>query len=160
MSSTLGLPQHNHATFADAPKSPNVDANQHTIQALQTMNQRSIQAGGLTEQAIAKMVERSQLTVLAGVPFNRAPTNFANQNTVTRTVDANALTVHSVMGIEAVRTMSDGPGVTITTGKLPFGGALGLYLQETSLFAGIVVILAFFIVHGARFVSGKCRSDF
>ncbi|TPX46318.1 hypothetical protein SeLEV6574_g03291 [Synchytrium endobioticum] len=151
--------QQNHATFADAPKHSIVDSNQHSVQALQTMNQRSIQAGGLTEKAIAKMVERSQLTVLAGAPFNRVPTNFANQNTVTRTVDANALTVHSIMGFEAVRTMSD-PGYMITRGKVPFGGALGLYLQETSLFVGIVAILAFFLVHGARFVSDVWLSFF
>ncbi|TPX37470.1 hypothetical protein SmJEL517_g00565 [Synchytrium microbalum] len=151
---------HHHATFATPnEKTVNVEANQSTIQALQSLNQRSIQAGGLTEQAIAKMVERTQLTVLGGVPFNRAPTNFANQNTVTRTVDANALTVHSIMGIEAVRTMSDGPGV-MTRGRGFFGGALGLYVQETGLALGIVVVLAFFIVHGFRFVSDVWLSFF
>ncbi|KAJ3027909.1 hypothetical protein HK097_006064, partial [Rhizophlyctis rosea] len=73
----------------------NTDANELTIRQLISLNSTSTQRDKLNEHTISKLIERNQLSVLTGNP-SRPPVNFANQDMVTKTIEANSLTVHSV----------------------------------------------------------------
>ena len=83
-----------------------INADQGTIRQLIEMNSSSLQNSNLNEHAISKMIERGQNSVLTGNSM-RPPTNFANQDVVTRTIEANHLTVHSLHNFD-VGTMEPG----------------------------------------------------
>ncbi|KAJ3109716.1 Canalicular multispecific organic anion transporter 1, partial [Physocladia obscura] len=84
--------------------SPEEEANETTIKALIELNNASIQNAQINEQTISKLIERNQLSVLTGGAA-RPPANFSNQDPVTRTIEANQLTVHSMVAFE--KTMTD-----------------------------------------------------
>ena len=48
----------------------------------------------ISEHTISKIIERSQGSILSNA--TRPPTNFANQDILTRTIEANTLTIHSI----------------------------------------------------------------
>ncbi|EGF83598.1 hypothetical protein BATDEDRAFT_8420, partial [Batrachochytrium dendrobatidis JAM81] len=130
-----------------------VDAtSQNTLRQLIERNAGSMQNSQLNEQTISKLIERNQLSVLTG-NTSRPPANFSNQDMVTRTIEANQLTVHSVHDFD-VATLE--PGILSETAQgrtwwLPYKQ----FLQEkTGLSFGITLITGFFIVHGVRFFSG------
>ncbi|KAJ8327311.1 hypothetical protein, variant [Batrachochytrium dendrobatidis JEL423] len=129
-----------------------VDAtSQNTLRQLIERNAGSMQNSQLNEQTISKLIERNQLSVLTG-NTSRPPANFSNQDMVTRTIEANQLTVHSVHDFD-VATLE--PGILSETAQgrtwwLPYKQ----FLQEkTGLSFGITLITGFFIVHGVRFFS-------
>ncbi|KAI8811089.1 P-loop containing nucleoside triphosphate hydrolase protein, partial [Cladochytrium replicatum] len=76
------------------------DANQLTIQQLQQLNSASVQQSQLTEETISKMIERNQLSVITS--GGAAPVNFENQNVVTKTIQENQLTMHTVDDFAAI----------------------------------------------------------
>ncbi|KAI9350735.1 P-loop containing nucleoside triphosphate hydrolase protein [Obelidium mucronatum] len=80
------------------------EANELTIRAIMELNNGSIQNAQVNEQTISKLIERNQLSVLTG-GASRPPANFSNQDPVSRTIEANQLTVHSMVGFE--KTMTD-----------------------------------------------------
>ncbi|KAI9204916.1 P-loop containing nucleoside triphosphate hydrolase protein [Polychytrium aggregatum] len=133
----------------------NLEANQATIQAIQTLNSQSIQSAQIDEATITMMIERDNLSILKG-STNRPPVNFVNQDVVTRTVDANQLTVHSVLNLDfRTNTLME---VGIARRKFlrsdhPLG-SYALYLEEGSgTLLGVALVLLFFAVHAIRFAS-------
>ncbi|KAJ3189633.1 Multidrug resistance-associated protein 1 [Irineochytrium annulatum] len=126
------------------------NANQLTIRALMALNQQSIQNAQLNERTISKMIERNQLSVLTG-NSTRPPANFPNQDPVTRTIEANQLTVHSAHGFNGSPIEGDKGIVTRSTGPT---SAYFMYLREGyGRIIGILVVIMFFLVHGIRFFS-------
>jgi hypothetical protein len=134
------------------------DANQQTIRALIALNNNSIQNSELNEHTISKMIERNQLSVLTGGQ-SRPPTNFSNQDPVARTIEANQLTVHSMHGVEAP---AGEVGIITRSSE---GRSLEAYVSYLRAgygrIAGITIVIAFFLAHALRFISGKkCNTLF
>ncbi|KAJ3297065.1 hypothetical protein HDU79_004908, partial [Rhizoclosmatium sp. JEL0117] len=125
------------------------EANEMTIRALMELNNASIQNAQLNEQTISKMIEKNQLSVLTGGAA-RPPANFSNQDPVTRTIEANQLTVHSIIGFE--RTMTD-RAIVLRTETGPWQ-SYAQYLNEgNGVVVGVVLFVFFFVAHAFFFVS-------
>ncbi|KAJ3113679.1 Multidrug resistance-associated protein 1 [Phlyctochytrium bullatum] len=130
---------------------PETDPGQMTIRAIMALNQQSIQNAKINEQTISKMIERNQLSVLTGNP-TRPPANFPNQDPVTRTIEVNQLTVHSVLSFDPASAAGDKAIVTRTSFSPLM--AYDMYLREGyGRIVGIGVLMLFFLVHGIRFLS-------
>ncbi|KAJ3103334.1 hypothetical protein HDU97_010239 [Phlyctochytrium planicorne] len=130
---------------------PEADPTQMTIRALMALNQQSIQNAQINEHTISKMIERNQLSILTGNP-SRPPANFPNQDPVTRTIDANQLTVHSVNGFDPAMAGGD-KGIITRTSFSPIM-AYDMYLREGyGRIVGWSIVILFFLVHGIRFFS-------
>lgn len=156
---------------AGSSDSANIQSNEMTIKQLQALNSNSLQTPSLNEQTISKMIEKNQLSVLTSPQANTkktTPSNFANQDIVSSTIQSNSLTVHSEFDLVGAR----GSGL-IGDEEIEGGDGImsqrswsakpllyyDMYLKEnTSRFVGIFVLLMFFIVHGLRFGSGKERA--
>jgi ABC-type multidrug transport system fused ATPase/permease subunit len=78
-----------------ASADPIVAENIDPIRQIMELNSSSLQNSQLTEHAISKMIERNQVSILTG-NLTRPPSNFANQDILSRTIEANTLTVHSI----------------------------------------------------------------
>ncbi|KAJ3067239.1 hypothetical protein HDU98_009578 [Podochytrium sp. JEL0797] len=129
--------------------SSNEDANQLTIKALMELNNASIQNTQLNEQTISKLIERNQLSVLSG-GMSRPPANFSNQDPVTRTIEANQLTVHSVLHFE--RTMTD-RAVVLRTEAGPWQSYAHYLNEGNGVLFGMGLLVFFFGVHAVFFVA-------
>ncbi|KAI8906294.1 P-loop containing nucleoside triphosphate hydrolase protein [Gorgonomyces haynaldii] len=111
------------------------------IELLMEQNINSIQNTELNEQTISKMIERNQGSVLTGNTM-RPPTNFANQDLVSRTIEANQLTVHSVHRFAT----SIEPGVFQMESHQKIWTSIYQFLKEgPGLILGILMIIVFFI---------------
>ncbi|KAI8611745.1 P-loop containing nucleoside triphosphate hydrolase protein [Chytriomyces sp. MP71] len=125
------------------------EANEMTIKAIMELNNASVQNTQINEQTISKMIERNQLSVLTGGP-SRPPANFSNQDPVTKTIESNQLTVHSMVGFE--RTMSAN-GIALRSEAGPWQSYI-FYLNEgNGLIVGSIFLAFFFVVHAVFFVS-------
>jgi ABC-type bacteriocin/lantibiotic exporter with double-glycine peptidase domain len=122
-----------------------INADQATIKQLIEMNSSSLQNTNLNEHAISKMIERGQNSVLTGNSM-RPPTNFANQDIVTRTIEANHLTVHSLHNFD-VGTMEAGDDVE---SKSPYFQFFRDYPGE---WVGYFFLFLFLTSHAFRFIS-------
>lgn len=117
-----------------------------TLRQILELNANSVQTSQLTEQTISKIIERSQNSVLTGLS-SRPPTNFANQDVVARTIEANHLTIHSLHEFD-VGTMEPGQSEHESS---PYY----LFLQEKPGFvAGTILVTVIFVGHGFRFLFG------
>jgi ABC-type lipoprotein export system ATPase subunit len=65
------------------------------IQQIIDLNSQSVQNTQLTEHNITKMIERGQNSIISGT-LQRPPANFANQDILSRAIELNNLTVHSI----------------------------------------------------------------
>ncbi|RKO85359.1 ABC transporter type 1, transmembrane domain-containing protein, partial [Blyttiomyces helicus] len=134
------------------------DANELTIRALQQMNIGSAQNMQLNEQTISKMIERSQLSVLTGTT-SRPPANFANQDMVSRTIEANRLTVHGAQAFD-MATFTAEPGILVGSRAVrPWTVYLQYLSEATGSAVGWCVVGAFFGVHGVRFFSDRSQPN-
>ncbi|KAJ3235760.1 hypothetical protein HDU81_000178 [Chytriomyces hyalinus] len=125
------------------------EANSYTIKAIMELNNASVQNTQINEQTISKMIERNQLSVLAGGP-SRPPANFSNQDPVTKAIEANQLTVHSMVGFE--RTLSNS-GIVLRSEDGPWQSYV-FYLNEgNGAVMGLGLVGLFFIVYSVFFVS-------
>ncbi|KAJ3258950.1 Multidrug resistance-associated protein 1 [Boothiomyces macroporosus] len=122
----------------------NADTNT-SIKQIMELNSNSVQISQLNEQTISKMIERSQNSILTGNAM-RPPTNFANQDLVSRTIEANHLTVHSLHDFD-VGTLEPGE----------FNEDESAYMQflksKPGIYLGIFFLSIFLIAHGFRFFS-------
>ncbi|KAJ3120051.1 Canalicular multispecific organic anion transporter 1, partial [Physocladia obscura] len=125
------------------------EANENTIKALMELNNASIQNAQINEQTLSKLIERNQLSVLTGGAA-RPPANFSNQDPVTRTIEANQLTVHSMVAFE--KTMTD-RAIVLRTDAGPWQSYV-YYLNETNgVWLGSAILVFFALVHGVFFVA-------
>ncbi|KND02775.1 uncharacterized protein SPPG_01856 [Spizellomyces punctatus DAOM BR117] len=135
---------------------PPVDASGPDLSSVDLTIRRLNQLRGIepiTDHTISQIIERNQLSVLTGTP-SRPPVNFANQDVVTRTIEANQLTVHAVQTYDTV-------GPTATSGLIdpspesqhPLRPYVQ-YLQEADgILAGAIVVGSFFVVATIRVLS-------
>jgi hypothetical protein len=123
-----------------------INADNNSIRQIMELNSTSMQNSNLNEHTISKMIERSQTSVLTGTS-TRPPTNFANQDVVSRTIEANQLTVHSIHNFD-VGTMQGGS-------PSPSGSPYILFFSEgTGALTGGLLFLFFFLSsHAFRLLS-------
>lgn len=84
-----------------------------TIRQLQDMNKDSSQSDQIDEATISKLIEKNQAAILSGSAA-RPPANFSNQDLVSRTIESNELTIHSIP-LHSVHSITE----TATYVKLP-----------------------------------------
>jgi ABC-type multidrug transport system fused ATPase/permease subunit len=119
----------------------------NTIEQLLEQNSNSKQFMEINERTLSKMIEKSQGSVLTG-NLSRPPANFSNQDIVTRTIEANQLTVHSIHTFD---NKTAEPGVLDSNYKSnPWQSIIQFLKEGTGIFAGIALIVAFFIGTGIR----------
>jgi hypothetical protein len=98
------------------------------------------------------MIERNQASVLAGTA-SRAPANFENQDIVTRTIEANQMTVHSITAHSAfidTNTLNTYPA------QISLFAPYILYIREASWeWAAWLSIFVFLLLPSIRLGSGK-----
>lgn len=124
------------------------------IELLVAQNKGSIQNAELNERTISKLIERSQGSVLNGNAM-RPPANFGNQDIVTRTIEVNQLTVHSVHTFDAATVE---PGILSEAGPVnPLKSTMQFLREGTGLYAGLGIIFAFIISSALRITSGSCE---
>ena len=78
----------------------------------------------------------------------RPPANFANQDVVTRTIEANHLTVHSLHDFD-VGTLEPGDRSEDQSPYVQF------FKGKPGAVAGFIFLFIFVVAHGFRFVSGS-----
>jgi hypothetical protein len=78
-----------------SPQPISLDPDQETIRHLQDLNKASTQSDQIDEATISKLIEKNQASILSGTT-TRAPANFQNQNIVSRAIESNELTIHSI----------------------------------------------------------------
>ncbi|KAJ3270542.1 Multidrug resistance-associated protein 1 [Terramyces sp. JEL0728] len=122
----------------------NADTNT-SIKQIMELNSNSVQISQLNEQTISKMIERSQNSILTGNAM-RPPTNFANQDLVTRTIEANHLTVHSLHDFD-VGTLEPGEANEDESAYMQF------LKSKPGIYLGCFFLSIFLIAHGFRFFS-------
>jgi hypothetical protein len=93
--------------------SKHLDPDQETIRHLQDLNKGSAQSDQIDEVTISKLIEKNQASLLSGTT-TRAPANFTNQDIVSRTIESNELTIHSIP-LHSVHSITE----TATYVKLP-----------------------------------------
>jgi hypothetical protein len=121
------------------------------IEFLIKQNNKSIQNVELNEHSISKMIERNQGDILTGNKM-RPPANFSNQDIVTRTIEANQLTIHSVHTFDANNVE---PGVfPDSASKTPFQSFLQILKEGPGFYEGMVIIFSFFLGFAFRILSG------
>ncbi|KAH6563419.1 hypothetical protein BASA60_010718 [Batrachochytrium salamandrivorans] len=125
--------------------------NQDTLRQLIERNAGSMQNLQLNEQTISKLIERNQLSVLTG-NTSRPPANFANQDMVTRTIEANQLTVHSMHDFDAA-TLEPGILSENAQGRTWWKPYQQFLEEKTGLVLGVSLLAGFFVAHGVRFFS-------
>lgn len=145
---------------------------------------RTIEEGAeMHADLISTIIEKNQLSILnttsnqqdyiysnmsttAGGIRGVPPSNFANQDSVTRTIQVNSLTIHHVEqdfygaldeGTEDEQGENQRKNFDKKRAKSWY--YYDLYLKErTGRILGIIVIVSFFVVHGLRFGSGTTNS--
>ena len=139
---------------------------QNTIRQIKEFNSTSVQSPQLDERTISKMIERTQNSVLTGTS-TRPPANFANQDLVSRTIEANSLTVHSLhefdvslihapeLEIPAVRQETEDPGETAPEAPEQINPYLHFFSDKGGAVAGYFFLAIFVSSHSIRFISGK-----
>jgi ABC-type multidrug transport system fused ATPase/permease subunit len=121
------------------------------LELLMEQNSNSIQNAALNEHTISKLIERNQGSILTGNTL-RPPANFANQDIVSRTIEANQLTVHSVHTFDAATVE---PGVfNEAIISDPWKATIQFLKEGTGLYAGVLIIGAFFFSATIRILSG------
>ncbi|KAJ3351300.1 Multidrug resistance-associated protein 1 [Entophlyctis luteolus] len=127
------------------------EANEHTIKAIQELNNSSIQNAQINEQTISMMIERNQHSILTG-GTTRPPANFSNQDPVARTIEANQLTVHSMVAFE--KTMTD-RAIVMRADAGPWQSYV-FYLNEgNGVVLGSLATFFFISMHALFFTSGQ-----
>ncbi|KAI8929067.1 hypothetical protein BC831DRAFT_547895 [Entophlyctis helioformis] len=135
-----------------AEKDATETTHQSTLRQIIELNAGTMQTSQLNEQTISKLIERSQTGVLTG-NTSRPPANFANQDIVSRTIEANQLTVHSVHDFDVAMTFEPGL-LTEAAQERTFGLPYRQFLSErTGMTVGVVLIVGFFLAHMFRFAS-------
>ena len=133
------------------PKS--VDPDQATIRQIRDLNAGSSQHSRIDEAVISKMIERNQSQVLTG-SATRPPPNFSNQDMVSRTIEANQLTVHSLPA-HAITSITETATFTQGTKKPSTWQAYLIYIREASLpLVAWTGLITFLILPAVRLVSG------
>ncbi|KAJ3224501.1 hypothetical protein HK099_008369 [Clydaea vesicula] len=132
--------------------------NQSTIKSLKSQNPYSVQMNSLSEQAISKIIEKNQLSILTGNPNQsqrKPPTNFTNQDIVSSMIQQNSLTVLSEFDMDIGFGMENSGGESLEDGTTDRKDRYyDLYLKEkTGRSLGLLVIFSFFLVSGLRFAS-------
>ncbi len=119
------------------------------------------------------MIERTQNSVLTGTS-TRPPANFANQDLVSRTIEANSLTVHSLhefdvslihapeLELPAVRqeTTAEDPGEVAPEPPEQINPYLQFFSDKGGAVAGYFFLAIFVSSHAMRFLSGRKRMAF
>ncbi|KAJ3360933.1 Multidrug resistance-associated protein 4 [Kappamyces sp. JEL0680] len=126
-----------------------INADSNTIRQIMELNSNSMQNAQLNEITISKMIERSQTSILTG-NSTRPPANFANQDVVTRTIEANQLTVHSLHNFD-VGTLE--PGQESHTS--PY---VQFFKDGPGAVVGYFFLFLFVSSHGFRVFSGRSDS--
>jgi len=167
-----GIPESSSLTIqhgSTVPNSVNDDSSRSTdlldissaaLQQFVDYNAQSMQNSNLNEATISKMIERNQLSVLSG-NTSRPPANFFNQDPVSRAIEANSLTVHSIHSFDLRTVASEMSGGNIYSKPESLWRAYGHYLWEaTGKLNGTALVFSYFLVHGLRLLSGKFISSF
>ncbi|KAJ3000995.1 Multidrug resistance-associated protein 4 [Globomyces sp. JEL0801] len=127
------------------PINANADTTNSTIRQLMELNSSSMQTSQLNEHTISKMIERSQNSILTGNSM-RPPANFANQDVVSRTIEANHLTVHSLHDFD-VGTLEPGNSDANSSPYIQF------LREKPGLVLSVFFLAIFLLAHGFRFFS-------
>ncbi|KAI8810177.1 P-loop containing nucleoside triphosphate hydrolase protein, partial [Cladochytrium replicatum] len=145
------------------------DANQLTIQQLQQLNSASVQQSQLTEETISKMIERNQLSVITS-GGGLATINFENQNVVTKTIQENQLTMHTVDDFAAIgrhfgftpggEDRGEGIAAQKSIYERPFASyRIYMVIGSRGAWVAGIFIFAYYLVHAFRFFSGTSISS-
>ena len=109
-----------------------------------TSSESTIIRKEINEHTISKLIERTQGVILTGA--TRPPTNFANQDVLSRTIEANSLTIHSIQDFD-VGTMDP------DFGTKPEQNPYLLFVRDSpGLFVGLFLIISS-TSHGFRLLS-------
>ncbi|KAI9098245.1 hypothetical protein DFS34DRAFT_620123 [Phlyctochytrium arcticum] len=108
-------------------------------------------ADNVNDHAISQIIERNQLSVLSGNP-TRPPVNFANQDLVARTIEANQLTVHAIQRYDSTGA-NGAPGPYIPISNSILRSYFGYLTAAGGVTVGMVVVGSFFLVAGIRVLS-------
>jgi hypothetical protein len=128
--------------------------NEQSLRNTKQLNQNSIQRGQINEETLSKIIERNQLSILTG-NLTRPPSNFANQNIVSQTVQANQLTMHHAPDFDIASASLEAGIVNQSSMTNSPWRYYQTYLKEsTGSFVGIFIVVLFFLVQSARFLSG------
>lgn len=141
-----------------------INAEGSPLRQIKQLNSTSVQNAQLNEITISKMIERSQNSVLTG-NSTRPPANFANQDLVSRTIEANSLTVHSLheygvgrLQADAAAAINDPITNTITGDQADISDQftspyLLFFRHNPGPIAGLLFLFLFVSSHAFRFVS-------
>ena len=145
------------------PINADLISQQNTIRQIKELNSTSVQTNQLNEQTISKMIERSQNSVLTGTS-TRPPANFANQDLVSRTIEANSLTIHSLQGFDVSLLHKDIPTLRQETVEEQREAVesienvnpyIHFFDEKGGAVFGYIFLVAFISSHAIRFISGK-----
>lgn len=137
----------------------NLEPNQVTIRQIMDLNAGSSQTSQIDEATISKMIEKNQSSVLTGTP-SRPPANFSNQDIVSRTIEANQLTVHSISP-HAINSITETATFIQTPAKPNLFSAYFIYLKEANLpFLAWAGLTAFLLLPAIRLISGMPVHDY
>jgi hypothetical protein len=141
-----------------SPQPISLDPDQETIRHIQDLNKASTQSDQIDEATISKLIEKNQASMLSGTT-TRAPANFANQSIVSRTIESNELTIHSIP-LHSVHSITE----TATYVKLPENPstfkAYFIYVVEANhkvlAWLGLAMFLLLPVI---RIISGNFKYD-
>ena len=107
-----------------------LEPHEATIRQIIDLNSGSSQTSLLNEATLSKLIERNQSSVLAGSP-SRPPPNFSNQDIVSRTIEANQLTFHS-MTSHGLNTLTETATILESPSSPSIFNSYILYIKEAN----------------------------